>query len=1338
MDRNEILGLKVSELREKLSGLGLPTAGRKLVLQDRLFEHFGIEVSDDDDDDNDFEAASSNRSVAGGVLEVARTPFTLRDVQDSMCSFSGSGQPTVEKWLESFEENAEVVQWNALQKFIYAKQLLVGAAKIFIRSQSGIHGWDSLKKALKDEFGSTLPASEVHRLLRNRRKRQGEDHKEYLYSLMELGKQVNLDEVSLIGYFIEGLPDSKPNKANLYQARNLRELKEQITVYEKIKSSANPVTTNGGHNINPTPSQRKDPGKHCFRCGDEKHLLRDCPQKAVTCFKCGKLGHIASKCNTTKQSANAGPKGAGMAGEVGKDAVGSGLIFKDISIGGFKFAALIDTGCDLCLIRYDVLMVLGEFELSNETRELYGIGTGMLTTIGSFTCDVELDSETVKITFHVVRERDLRYGVVLGNNILKAVDLHVSDSGVEIKGRQRVAEDNTANKSEIVEEGSELKKEFETLCAISAVREEFSVDLSHLNKSMGLEIRALIENYKPVRNAKSPVEMKVLLTDEIPVFHRPRRLSNVDKRAVEEQISVWLAEGIIQNSTSEYACPIVLVSKRDGSKRLCCDYRLLNAKIVRDNFPMPLIDDVLERLQGAKVFTTLDLSNGFFHVPMEENSRKYTSFVTHNGQFEFLFAPFGICNSPAVFCRYIAAVLRELIEVGVVVAYMDDLVIPAKDEEESLLRLKAVLEVAATRGLKVNWSKCQLLKRCIDFLGYTIEDGTIKPSELKTMAVEKFPVPSSKKGLQRFLGLTSYFRRFIESYAVIAKPLSDVLRKDVKFSMGDVELAAFQQLKAALGSAPVLKLYNPKAVTEVHTDASMHGYGAVLLQRDFDDREFHPVQFMSRKTKPFEEKLHSYELEVLAIIEALKKWRIYLIGIKFKIVTDCNAFTMTLKKRDVPLRVSRWALYLEDFNYSIEHRSGSRMRHVDALSRVSCLILEDSLSHRLKLAQMDDDWVRAVRAVLENSSYEDFYLKNGILYKDPDTELVVVPEKMEDEIIRTAHNQGHFSTKRTQEAIEKMFFIPRLSAKVARVVRSCIECIVAQAKEGKKEGLLSPINKEDQPLGTYHLDHVGPMELTKKKYNHILVVVDAFSKFTWLYPSKNTASDFVVECLKKQSSVFGNPKRIISDRGTAFTSHLFKEYCESEGIQHLLIATGVPRGNGQVERIHKIIVPMLTKLCYEDPNCWYKHVERVQQAINNTPPRSTKFSPFRILTGLEMRVPDIPQIKDLLDELSVEEIDVSREEVRKEARLNIEKIQQENKKNFNSKRKEDSQYRVDQLVAIKRTQFGAGLKLKPKYLGPYKILKVMRRGRYEVEKVGDHEGPRRTSSVAEYMKPWDP
>ncbi|XP_067616118.1 uncharacterized protein [Eurosta solidaginis] len=236
MDRKQIFILIVNELKEKLNELHLSTAGRKATLQDRLCEHFGLTVHE----------VGSNDSFSSMDNGSGRAVFTLRDIESSMLEFSGSGYPSVEEWLEIFEENASSVQWDELQKYIYGKQLLKGAAKLFVRSQRGISNWGSLKHSLKTEFSTLIPSIEVHRLLRNRRKRPSEEYREYLYSLMEIGKPINLDEKSLLEYFVEGIPDTRAGKSNLYQAKNVQELKEQIQIYEKGGQVGNLVLMQGG------------------------------------------------------------------------------------------------------------------------------------------------------------------------------------------------------------------------------------------------------------------------------------------------------------------------------------------------------------------------------------------------------------------------------------------------------------------------------------------------------------------------------------------------------------------------------------------------------------------------------------------------------------------------------------------------------------------------------------------------------------------------------------------------------------------------------------------------------------------------------------------------------------------------------------------------------------------------------------------------------------------------------------------------------------------------------------------------------------------------------------
>nr|XP_012146603.1 PREDICTED: uncharacterized protein LOC105663300 [Megachile rotundata] len=476
--------------------------------------------------------------------------------------------------------------------------------------------------------------------------------------------------------------------------------------------------------------------------------------------------------------------------------------------------------------------------------------------------------------------------------------------------------------------------------------------------------------------------------------------------------------------------------------------------------------------------------------------------------------------------------------------------------------------------------------------------------------------------------------------------------------------------------------------TELHTDASVHGFGVILMQFCDDDGEMYPVYFASGKTTQAEEKYPSYELEVLATVKGHKKFRTYLSGIEFKIVTDCKAFALTMKKRDLCVHVARWALLLEEFNYSIEYRisTGQSNDHVDALSRnplSECLLIreDDGMTFKIRQLQQKDD-----------------------------------------------------ETCRIFERVKAEQMDECMKVKTEKVVRNCIDCILAERKMSKQDGFLTPICKGEVPLDTYHIDHLGPLTSTRKGYQHILIVIDAFTKFVWFYATKSANTREVILQLEKQATMFGNPRRIISDRGAAFTSNEFQEYCSREKIQHSLITTGPPRENGQVERVNRTFIPLLTKLSAPEPGKWYRNLEAAQKFFKATPHRSIKTSPFQLFFGTCMR--DDPQIREMLEEEWVANFEENRNELRAKAKEQLAKIQEENKRSFNKKRKEATMYREDDLVSIKRTQQGLGLKLAGNFLGPYRVSKVLRHNRYVVEKVGDHIGPNKTSTSADQMKLW--
>ncbi|GFX28241.1 transposon Tf2-8 polyprotein [Trichonephila clavipes] len=503
-----------------------------------------------------------------------------------------------------------------------------------------------------------------------------------------------------------------------------------------------------------------------------------------------------------------------------------------------------------------------------------------------------------------------------------------------------------------------------------------------------------------------------------------------------------------------------------------------------------------------------------------------------------------------------------------------------------------------------------------------------------------------------------------------------------------------------MSEGTILHLYKCGRKTELHTDACKHGYCAILLQ-EAENGKLHPDYYMSKKTNTAEENI----LEDYA-------------------------------KKELITRIARWALQLEEFDYEIEHRAGSRMKHVDTLSRYSVMMVcNDTLTSKLEKAQEKVDNIQTLKSLLEKQESEESFERNGILYKYLNgQELNVISTEMQAELIKLIHENGHFSVGKTEKIAKREIFIPILTNVIKKVTVNCVPCILANKKTGKKEGFLSHISKESIPLSTYHVDFIGPLPSTNKSYQHIFTAVDAFTKFTRLYTVKIVSAESALEKLKQQQKIFGNPIRIISDRGPAFTSKLFNDFCDEENIQHLQIATGVPRGNGQVERIHRTLIPVLTKLSLDDSTKWYKYVDRSQRILNSTICHSTKWTPFEILVGIKMRNKEDILIKDLLLEEIVKELLEQREFLRNDAKKNIETLPSENRKTYNRRRKKASLYKEDDLIAIQRTQFGAGLKLGPKFLDPYKVMKVNSKDRYEVEKVGQHEGPNSTTTSADLMK----
>lgn len=1232
--------------------------------------------------------------------------ISFKDLEKSMTTFTGDDTYPIDTFIEEFEDTAEIMKWTKVEKLIYAKRLLDGTAKLFLRSLGRVKDYASLKRALKDEFGPKINSAVVHKKLASRKMKNEETYQQYFLSMKELALHGKVEDAALIEYVIDGIRDSETNKAILYGATDMKEFRKKLEIYSEFRKKMSNKTVQStyvGQSSIHNSTQRKPRVHRCYNCGDSDHVSSNC-SKGVKCFRCNEFGHKSTACpskpTTTLNIQNKKKEGK--------------VPYKKIKINGKEFMSLIDTGSDVNLVTRSqfekIKQDIKDYQI--ESTCIIGIAEHEVFTEAIFVANVQIDDDYVDVTFHVVNDLDIPVNVIIGNPILKDFEVRFTPDGIFIE-------------------------KIKHLAFLTQYKENKERNYNIGDSKYKMEIQKMCDNYKPKeKKRESNVELKIILNDEDPVHQSPRRLSPLEMTAVNDQIKEWLDKDIIKPSKSDFASPIVLANKRDGSRRLCIDYRRLNKKLIKERFPLPIIEDQIDKLKEAKVFTSLDLKNGFLHVKVHKDSQKYTSFVTPQGQYEFKRMPFGLSTSPSVFQRFINDVFSDLILDGTLLVYLDDLIIPGQTEEEGIRKLEKVLNRAEEFGLEFNWTKCHFLRTEIQYLGYIICDNEIRPSKEKIKAVINFKKPINIKSVQSFLGLTGYFRKFIRNYSLLAKPLTDLLKKDVVFNFDENCEKAFIELKQILCSSPVLRIYNPNSETELHTDASIDGYGAVLLQKSPKDGQFHPVYYMSKKTTPAERKYHSYYLEVLAIVTAIKKFRVYLLGIQFKIITDCSALTMTLQKKDLPPRVARWAMVLEEYDYKIEHRPGTRMKHADALSRNPICMIITEITARIKQAQNEDEHITVLKKILETQNYQDYMIQNEILYKMKDgSKLIVVPKKMQYEIIRRNHERGHFGVVKTEELIKREYFIDNLAEKIRKVIKNCVECILISHKSGKKEGHLHPIDKGDVPLSTYHIDHLGPMTSTSKQYKYILTVVDAYTKFTWIYPLKTLTTEETLEKLRQQQQVFGAPDRIITDRNAAFTSNNFQDYCRKENITLHTITTGQPRGNGQVERTHQIIVAVLSKLSADDPTKWYRYVSKVQRCLNGTFQRSIRMTPFELLFGVKIKDEDV-ELQKMIDQEAIDYFYNSRKELRQKAKECIQKIQDENTKTYNRHTKQAHVYKTGDLVAIKRTQFSQGSKLFPKYLGPYEVTKSKRNNRYTVKKVGNGEGPIDTTTSADLMKPW--
>ena len=460
--------------------------------------------------------------------------------------------------------------------------------------------------------------------------------------------------------------------------------------------------------------------------------------------------------------------------------------------------------------------------------------------------------------------------------------------------------------------------------------------LSHLEPSQQEELKQLIHEYEhlfpdiPTRTDK--IYHDVIVEDSKPIKQHPYRMNPLKQKYLQDEVKYLLENDFIEPSQSNYSSPCILVPKSNGTYRMCTDYRKVNSVTKTDSFPIPRIDDCIDKVGNSKYVTKFDLLKGFWQVPLTDRAKEVSAFATPNGLYQYKVMPFGMKNSPAKFQRLVNKVICRLDGCD---AYIDDVIIYSDSWSDRLQRIRKFFDRLSKAKLTVNLAKTEFCHATVTFLGHLVGQGQVKPLEAKVNAISEFPVPKCKRQLMRFLGMAGYYRKFCKNFSGIAEPLTNLLKKSTKFKWNDKCQDAFDRLKAILKSAPVLLAPDFDKCFKLAVDASDVGIGAVLLQEDNNGID-HPVCYFSKKFNKHQKHYSTIEKECLALILAIQQFEVYLTSSTSPIVvfSDHNPLSFLHKLKNKNQRLLRWSLLLQEFNLDIRHIKGKDNIIPDALSRV--------------------------------------------------------------------------------------------------------------------------------------------------------------------------------------------------------------------------------------------------------------------------------------------------------------------------------------------------------------------------------------------------------------------
>ena len=776
---------------------------------------------------------------------------------------------------------------------------------------------------------------------------------------------------------------------------------------------------------------------------------------------------------------------------------------------------------------------------------------------------------------------------------------------------------------------------------------QISDDLSQESRK---ELIDLLERYRSTfATVLSDVGRTNLIEHHIRVppgtrpIYRPgvKRFSQPELKFIEQELQKQLEAGIIRENDGPWCAPVTLAMKKNGKYRFCVAYIGLNSVTERESWPLPNIEEILDNLAGYDYYSTLDGFSGFNTIPIREEDRHLTTFRTPFGTYCYNMMPFGLKNAPHTYCRYVYTVFRSLLG-RCVQTYMDDVAVYSRTLDDHFRDLKDTFELSSAGNMKINPTKAHFACQSVEFLGHVISKQGIAVMPSRIKCIQNCKRPEDPTGIRSFLGLTGHYRRFIQYYAHKSSPLTSLTRKKTTWHWGEAQEKAFREMIHSLTTAPVLRPPNWNKSWIVDCDASGEAVGSVLSQIG-DDEEEHPVYYYSRLLNNAERNYSATDRECLAVIAAMKKFRVYILGRSVLIRTDHSALRQLLNRGEATGRYARWMCILSEFDYTLQHRPGRLHGNADGMSRLKTEpeIREEGIDdtcpeYALRAVVNEDPWYRDVVTYLLGESLRHlpesqrrrvrtmarkFVLKGEDLFHlDLLGELKsCVSESEVPTVLSQYHEQaGHWGFDVTLANLKQSFYWPTMREDVKKHVRNCRNCQLYRKDYRTNE--LRPTWVVD-PFDVLYVDWITKLPKTTTGNECIIVCTDALTKWTEAkaYPTADShnGATFLTEQIVCR---YGTPIIVSTDNGSHFRKH-FSELLAQLNTRHVFGSPYHPQSQGQVEKTNGLIIDRLRKTTLEYQNEWDKHLPAIVLTLNNRTSKRMKISPMMALIGRKVSHP---------------------------------------------------------------------------------------------------------------------